>query len=155
MGVALNTAGVTVGYVAEATAGTRPTTGYTLIPEIKEIPSFNPAPDTLETTVLSETDYKTYIFGLKDLGGSLTFKANYNDDLITAWETMVTAYEALTGGKGLWIEIKHPSLTKSVFFKAQPSDMGVPAMGVNQILETELFLAPLSAPIQEAKSTVA
>ena len=44
MGVAINTAGVTVGYAVEATAGTRPTSGYTVIPDIKSVPELNPSP---------------------------------------------------------------------------------------------------------------
>ena len=33
--IAMSTAGVTVNYAVEATAGTRPTTGYIKIPSIK------------------------------------------------------------------------------------------------------------------------
>ena len=83
MGVALNTAGVTVGYAVEASAGNRPTTNYIEIPDIKEVPEMNPEPETLETTVLKETEYKTYIEGLKDLGGALSFLANYTEELST------------------------------------------------------------------------
>ena len=61
MGIALSTAGVTIGYATETTVGTRPTTGYTVIPDIKEIPEMNPEPETLETTTLAATEYKTYI----------------------------------------------------------------------------------------------
>lgn len=55
MGLAISTAGVTVGYAVEAAKGTRPTTGFKLIPDLKEVPEMNPEPETLETTVLSET----------------------------------------------------------------------------------------------------
>ena len=47
MGVALNTAGVTVGYAVEASAGTRPTTNYIEIPDIKEVPEMNPEPENI------------------------------------------------------------------------------------------------------------
>ena len=81
MGIAISTAGVTFGYAVEATAGTRPTTGYILIPDIKEIPEMNPEPETLESTTLAATEFKTYIEGLKDLGGALSFLA------LTAYHT--------------------------------------------------------------------
>ena len=55
-GIQLSTAGVTLWYAAEATAGTRPTTGYEKISEIKSIPELNPEPDNLETTTLEETE---------------------------------------------------------------------------------------------------
>ncbi len=154
MGIALSTAGVTVGYATEATVGTRPTTGYKIIPDIKEIPEMNPEPETLETTTLAATEYKTYIEGLKDLGGALSFLANYTTELETEWSALVTAYNtAKTSGKSIWFEVKHPQLTKSVFFTGQPSAMGLPGMSVNSVLETNLYITPTNAPVWETKTT--
>lgn len=156
MGIAVSTAGVTFGYAVEKTKGTRPITGFILIPDIKEIPEMNPEPETLETTVLSETEYKTYIEGLKDLGGALSFLANYTSELETVWAALVEAYKtAAVTGLATWFEIQHPKLEKSVFFTGQPSAMGLPAMSVNSVLETNLYITPTNAPIWEAKSTKA
>ena len=154
MGIAISTAGVTFGYAIEATKGTRPTTGYTLIPDIKEIPEMNPEPETLETTVLSETEFKTYIEGLKDLGGALSFLANYTEELETVWGELVAAYKsAAKEDKSVWFEVKHPKLEKSVCFTGQPSAMGLPAMAVGNVLETNLYITPTNAPAWVAKST--
>ena len=154
MGIALSTAGVTVGYAVEATAGTRPTTGYTQIPDIKEVPEMNPEPETLESTTLAETEYKTYIEGLKDLGGALSFLANFTTELEEVWDELVTEYKtAKASDKSVWFEVKHPVLEKSVFFTGQPSAMGLPAMSVNAILETNLYITPTNAPIWETKTT--
>ena len=154
MGIPLSTAGVTFGYAVETTKGTRPTTGYINIPDVKEVPEMNPEPETLETTTLAETEFKTYIEGLKDLGGALSFLANYTTELETVWAALVTAYQtAKTTGLSVWFEVKHPGLAKSVFFTGQPSAMGLPAMGVNAVLETNLYITPTNAPIWEAKST--
>ena len=154
MGIALSTAGVTIGYAVEATAGTRPVSGYINIPDVKEVPEMNPEPETLETTTLAETEYKTYIEGLKDLGGALSFLANYTTELETAWGDLVEAYQtAKAAGKATWFEVKHPGLTKSVFFTGQPSAMGLPAMSVNSVLETNLYITPTNAPAWETKST--
>lgn len=156
MGVALSTAGVTVKYAIETTAGTRPTTGYIMIPDIKEVPEMNPEPETLESTTLAETEYKTYIPGLKDLGGALTFLANYTDELSTVWETLMTAYKtAKSGGKNVWFLIDHPDIEKGVFFTGEPSAMGLPAMSVSSILETNLYITPTNAPEWLEKPTVA
>jgi hypothetical protein len=153
MGIALSTAGVTIGYAVEATAGTKPTTGYTNIPDIKEVPEMNPEPETLESTTLAETEFKTYIEGLKDLGGALSFLANYTTELETVWEELVTEYKtAKTTGKAVWFQVKHPGLTKAVFFTGQPSAMGLPAMSVNSILETNLYITPTNAPTWDTKS---
>lgn len=152
MGIAISTAGVKVKYAVEATAGTKPATAFTEIPDIKEVPEMNPEPETLESTTLSETEFKTYVEGLKDLGGALSFLANFTAELQTAWDGVMTAYAGLTGGKSMWFEISHPKLAKSVFFKGQPSAMGMPSMGVNSILETNLYITPNSAPKWETKS---
>ena len=154
MGIAISTAGVTFGYAVETTKGTRPTSGYDLIPDIKEIPEMNPEPETLESTVLSETEYKTYIEGLKDLGGALSFTANYTSELESVWAELVEEYEAARASDlSVWFEIKHPKLDKSVFFTGQPSAMGVPAMSVNSILETNLYITPTNGPAWNTKST--
>ena len=156
MGIALSTAGVTFGYAVETSKGTRPTTGYINIPDVKEVPEMNPEPETLETTTLAETEFKTYIEGLKDLGGALSFLANYTTELETVWAALVDAYKtAKIDGKSVWFEVKHPGLTKSVFFTGQPSAMGLPAMGVNSVLETNLYITPTNAPVWEARSTTA
>jgi hypothetical protein len=154
MGIAISTAGVTLGYAVEETKGTKPTTGYTLIPDIKEIPEMNPEPETLETTDLAQTEFKTYIEGLKDLGGALSFTANYTTELETVWAALVTAYKAaIAEGKATWFEVKHPKLAKSVFFTGQPSAMGLPAMSVGSVLETNLFITPTDAPKWDTKTT--
>ena len=154
MGIAISTAGVTLGYAVEATAKTRPTTGYILIPDVKEIPEMNPEPETLETTTLAATEFKTYIEGLKDLGGALSFLANYTTELETVWSALVEAYKtASEDGKSVWFEVKHPKLSKSVFFTGQPSAMGLPAMAVGNVLETNLYITPTNAPAWETKST--
>lgn len=156
MGIAISTAGVTFGYAVESTKGTRPATGYKVIPDIKEIPEMNPEPETLETTVLSETEFKTYIEGLKDLGGALSFLANYTTELEGVWAELVAAYkEAIEEDKSVWFEVKHPKLDKSVFFTGQPSAMGLPAMAVGNVLETNLYITPTNAPAWETKSTAA
>ncbi len=58
MALELSTAGVLLKYACETTAGTRPTTGYTQIPNIKSIPDFNPEPESLEVTDLSDTEWR-------------------------------------------------------------------------------------------------
>ncbi len=153
-GIALSTAGVTIGYAVEATANTRPASGFTVIPDIKEIPDFNPEPESHEATDLEETEYKFYVAGLKDVGGALGFLANFTEKLQTEWEGIVTAYnEGVASGKRMWFEIKHPKLPKSVFFTGEPASMGLPSMSVNSVMETTVYITPTSSPIWETKST--
>lgn len=153
-GIALSTAGVAIKYAVETNANTRPTTGYTRIHDIKEVPDFNPEPETIEATDLEETEYKFYVAGLKDVGGALGFLANFTQSLQTQWDEVVEAYKtALAANKRMWFEISHPKLEKSVFFTGEPASMGLPSMSVSSILETTLYITPTSSPIWETKST--
>lgn len=150
----LSTAGIQLLYAVETTAGTRPTTGYTRIYGAKSTPSLNPSPETLETTTLDETEYKTYIDGLKDLGGALEFTFNLTQDLIDTWDSLMTAYEtAKADGKATWFTIVVPGLTESFYFTGNPSNMGLPETSVSSVLEITNYITPTNAPEKYAKPT--
>lgn len=51
----LSTIGITIGYCAESTAGTKPSTGYTNIANITSIGEIAGSPDQLEVTNLVDT----------------------------------------------------------------------------------------------------
>ena len=149
-----STASMRLYYAVETSAGTRPTTGLVKIPEIKSIPSFNPAPETIQSTTPEETEYHTYVEGLKDLGGALEFGANLTEDLITAWGTCNTAHDALTGGKAMWFYILHDGLSEAVAFEGDPAPLGLNEATVGNMLETTLYITPNSAPEWVSKPTV-
>lgn len=154
MAINLSTAGVMLAYAVESEKGTRPTTGYTRIKGIKSTPSLNPAPETLETTTLDETEYKTYIDGLKDLGGALEFTFNLTEELIEKWDELMSAYEAgKTSGKATWFTIIVPGLTNSFYFTGNPSEMGLPETSVSSVLEITNYITPTNAPDKFAKPT--
>lgn len=151
-----STAGMYLCYAPEATANTRPTTGYIKIPEVKSMPSFNPSPETIESTTLEETEYKTYVKGLKDLSGSLEYNANLTEDLMTAWSTLMTTFNTtVTANKRVWFAVVHPYLSKAVFFTGDPSSIGLNEATVGGMAETTLYITPTSAPVMEAKPTLA
>lgn len=152
--VNLSTAGTTLSYAVEETAGTRPLTGYTVIPGVKSTPATNVSPETLDTTDLAEEEYKTYIDGLKDLGGALEFTANMTEVLMDKWETLMSAYEAAKeSGKSVWFCISTKGLSKAVFFKGNPSPLGMPETSVNAVLENTLYITPTNAPAWHEKPT--
>lgn len=150
----LSTLGIQLHYCVEEIAGTRPTTGYTRIYGIKSTPSLNPAPDTIETTTLDELEYKTYVDGLKDLGGALEFTFNLTQDLTEKWDALVQAYEtAKASNKKVWFTIVVPGLTDSFYFTGNPSAMGLPETSVNGVLEITNYITPTGAPVKAAKPT--
>jgi len=151
----VSTAGMYLAYAVGA-ANSRPTSGYTTIPEVKSMPSFNPSPETIESTTLAETEYKTYVEGLKDLGGALEFGANLTDDLVTFWETMLAAYDdAVAVGNVMWFVIAHPKLAKATYFQGDPAPIGINEAAVSAMAETTLYITPNSAPVMAAKPNAA
>jgi len=150
----LSTAGVLVKYAVEQTAGTRPTTGYKTIPNIKSIPDLNPEPSTLEVTDLSDTEWKRYIPGLKDPGGALSFGANNTDAFQADWDALVEAAEtAKAANKSTWFEIWIPGIAKSFFFAGIPSPLGLAAMDIDAVLEINAYISPNEVEGWAAKST--
>lgn len=150
----LSTAGMQLMYAVETTKGQRPTTGYIAIPEIKSMPSFNPAPNTIDSTTLAETEYMTYVKGLKDLGGALEYGANLTEDLIDFWETLLNAYdEAATAGMSMWFAVVHPKLSKATYYVGEPAPIGFNEAEVGAMAETTLYITPNSAPIMADKPT--
>lgn len=156
MAINLSTAGIHLYYAVEETAGTRPTvkTAYKDLAGVKSIPSLNPSPETLETTTLNETEWKTYIDGLKDLGGALEFTFNLTQDLVTMWDTLMEAYEsAKATNKATWFLIDIPGLTKGLYFPGSPSSMGIPEAAVSSVLEITNYITPTGAPEMAEKPT--
>ena len=154
MAINLSTAGVKLAYAVEETAGARPTSGYTRIYGAKTTPSLNPSPDTLETTTLDELEYKTYIDGLKDLGGALEFTFNLTELFITTWDALIEAYEtAKASGKSCWFLIDIPGISEGFFFRGNPAELGLPAIEVNSVLETTVYITPTGAPQRATKPT--
>lgn len=145
--------GVKIGYAAESTAGTRPSTGYTALPDLKSTPSLNTTPNTADATTFDNQEFTTYVELLKDLGGALEFSANFTNELKTAWGTMIDAYDALTGGKRMWFVISVPGISENVFFAGMPSEMGIPEMSANSLIETSVYITPISEPEWQPAAT--
>lgn len=153
MALEISTAGVALKYAVETTAGTRPTTGYTAIPSIKETPDFNPEPSTLEVTDLSDLVWKRYIAGLKDPGGALSFTANLTNAFKTAWEALVSAYETgIAASKATWFEIAVPTIG-SFYFTGIPSELGINGMSVDEVAEIEVYVTPNTIEGWDTSST--
>lgn len=151
----VSTAGMLLLTATETTAGTRPTTGWTKVPEIKSMPNFNPAPATIDSTTLEETEFMTYVEGLKDLGGALEFSANLTDDLDTYWSALVTSYEtAAEDGKAMWFCIYHPKLAKATYFTGKPAPIGFNEASVGSMTETTLYITPMTPPVRDTKPTL-
>ena len=145
MAIELSTAGITVKWAVEATANTRPTSGYTKLSGVKSISEFNPEPNQIDVTPLDEETWHRYIPGLKDVGGAQQLTVNDYDDFRTSWDALMTAYTTASAtGKGLWIEYNVPGITSkpSFFYRAVPQDLGFNGAEVDSAFENVVYLTP-------------
>ena len=155
MAIDLSTAGVSVNWAVETSAGKMPTTGFTKLPGIKAIPDINPEPSSLDSTTLDATEWKTYISGLKDPGGALAFTANNTEEFQTAWAALVEAAQTGTEtNMATWFAIIIPGLTQAFCFSGDPSPLGLSAIEVDAVLEVDAYITPTAISGWEAKPTV-
>ena len=142
MALEFSSAGVTLKYCVEASSGTRPTSGYTTIPNIKSIPDFNAEPSTLDVTDLSDLVWKRSIQGLKDVGGALAFTANMTASFKTAWNSLVSeATSAKADQKSTWFEVAIPNFD-SFYFSGMPAELGMKGMEVDSVVEADGYITP-------------
>ena len=144
MAIALNTAGILVKWCTETTAGTRPSSGFTTIPDVKSIPEFGSDVNALQSTPLSATSNHTYIEGLKDSGGAIGLTVNLTDAFMTAWDSLISAYNtANSSSKATWFEYYIPGMTKSFFFPGKPISLGFGGADVDEVLEDTANILPV------------
>lgn len=123
MALEITTVGAQVKYAIETTAGTRPTSGYTVLPNVSSAPEMSMDVDALDASDITD-EITRYAKGRQDPGSDAEFTLNHTEAVITAWETLVTA--AQTGkaaNKSCWFEYVYPGATKSYFFKAEPVEL--------------------------------
>lgn len=153
MAMEILTAGIGVKWAVETVAGTRPTSGYTLISDITSIPEYNPQPSNHQVTNLQDTKFHRYIPGLQDPGGAMGFGANDTDTLHTEWAAMVSAWQtAKASGLALWIEYAIPD-RDSMYYTAIPTELGFGGAEVDSPLTTTVYLTPNSEPVWATAST--
>ena len=141
MALEFSTIGVKIGYCVETTAGTRPTSGYTNIPDIKSIPDIAMSPNQIEVTNLID-QFRRYIPGVKDVGSDISLTANLTANLKSIWATLVTnATTAWASGKATWFEISIPGFD-SFYFAGIPTELGVNSIGVDAVIEASLHIIP-------------
>ena len=141
MALEFSTLGIKLNYVIETSAGTRPTSGVTNIPDIKNIPGFDLSPNQLPVTNLSD-DTERFIPGIKTLGGDKTITANHTVALRSKWASLVSAAEtAWACGKSTWFEVEIPN-EDSFWFAGIPTMQGLADITVDSVLEAQLHIIP-------------
>lgn len=141
MALEFSTIGVKIGYAIETTAGTRPTSGMTNIPDIKSIPGIDLTPSKLDVTNLVDK-YRRFINGVMDAGDDIALTGNLTASLKTVWTSLVSAAaSAWSSQKSTWFEISIPGFD-SFWFAGIPTEMGFNEMGVDAVAEASLHIIP-------------
>jgi hypothetical protein len=125
---------------------------WTVIPDILSTPSLNASPAKLETTTLAETQQKTYIDGLVDLGGSFEFSANMTPELITA----VTAAAVVPAtGKTRAFAISFPApLSKAYWWVGKVEPVAPGENSVDAVATTTVYITQETALATVAATAV-
>ena len=135
----ISTLGVRMLYGVETTAGTKPAS-FTYLTRVNEIGGINLTAEQIDASAL-EDEITRNIAGREDTGGSFDVTINLTNETVTEWETLISAYEALTGGKQMWFEIYSPYLTKAFFVVAQPpKHIPLPDMSQNELQTVAITL---------------
>lgn len=156
MAVQITSIGAKISYAVETVAGTRPTTGYIHIPNLKEFPEVDAQPNSADSTTFDNTTYTSYTPLLKDLGGALEIVGGMNPDLFEVWNTMYESYAtASEEGKTTWICVDIPGLTQAGFIPSAISSIGIPGLTTNSLVDKSLYFTPIGEPIWDTKPTYA
>lgn len=154
MGIAITSIGVKVSWAVETTAGVRPTTGYKLIHDLKELPDTNAAPNTEDATTFDNTKNTSYVNLLSDLGGALTIVGNLTQQLESDWAAMCEAYEtAVSAGKCVWMCWDIPRITEAVYLPIEPTELRIGGITANSLIEQNLYVTVLDDIERGAKPT--
>lgn len=140
----ISTAGIRFGYAIESSVGVKPS-AFVNFANPKSIPDLSPEPNGLDTSSLNieAGGYKTYIEGLKDIGGSIGIGFGMSQLLLDTWNNMCEASKtAEAQNKRTWFVFYHPALDKSFFMTGQPSKLGFPEAEVDTVWDATAYVMP-------------
>lgn len=120
----MSTAGMQLAYGVETESGVMPEE-FNIIQGATSLSEISSEKEQIEVTPLSEKEYKQYVGGLADPGGTWEIGFNESNVLHTSWATIMQAYKtAVSGGKRMWFEAFHPSLDEAFYLVGEPNALG-------------------------------
>lgn len=135
----ISTLGVKFGYAVETEAGTKPT-AFTQLHRISSIGEIASTRETIDADALE--DYDTpQIEGKTTNSTTFDVVVNLTNETQAEWEALIAAYEALDGGKAMWVETWFPELDDAIFVKiAPPTILPAPAVDKNGLFTATMTL---------------
>lgn len=149
----VSSAGIKISYCVETSAGVRPTSNYVekesgatlrIAEYVTGISGLTADFEQYDVTPLAEQNRRRFVKGLQANDGNLSLACNINPTSRTDWDMIVTTYQALTGGKGMWFCFTLLGDTQSAYFRCEPCPMGFPdveagsaVQGAIQLIENQ------------------
>lgn len=134
----LTSLGLKTSIAMETTAGTRPETGYYLIPNVTGLPDLDFENDTIDVTSYDNTKNRSYLPGLKDTGGLLSLETNFNEYDVTMWDDIAKKVKEDTTGKIAWLMVDILGTKLKYFIPVIPTETGIPEAPVNDKVSQNL-----------------
>ena len=120
----MSTAGMNLCYGVETTPGEKPTS-FTIIQGATSMGEISSEREQIEVTPLSATEYKEYVGGLADPGGTWEIGFNESNALHEEWGKIMQAYKtAIATGNRMWFGAYHPSHSEEFFIIGEPNSLG-------------------------------
>lgn len=133
MALEISSVGAKVMYCWETTAGTRPTSGYTQLPDVNEAPEQDLSVETIDVSNITDRITR-YAPGRQDPGGDMVFTLNHTDAVIDVWDGLVSsASTMIPQGKRLWFQYQFPEASKAYFWAGRPMKLGTSGIAQNEL----------------------
>lgn len=121
----MSTAGMLLGYAVETTSGEKPTSGFKIIQGATSLGEISSEKEQIEVTPLSATEYKEYVGGLADPGGTWEVGFNESNVLHTTWKQVIEDYKTgIAENKRMWFEAYHPQHEEAFYIVGEPNILG-------------------------------
>lgn len=141
MALEFSTAGISLKYAVEATAGSKPNS-FTNIPDVVSIADINEEPNMLDVTNLADLVWTRQINGLRSSGGALNVTVNGTANFKSVWTTLCTAASsARASNKATWFEITVPGYSSAFFITGSPSDLGFFGADVDEVYRGDVYIS--------------
>lgn len=133
----LSSLGVKVGYGVGTSAATAT---YDVLHRINSIGGISASSETIDAGALEDLKERS-VAGRESTGGSFDVTVNLTTEVATEWKAVIAAYEGLSDGEKLFIQIDIPGMTDGYFVSVQtPKSIPLPDISQNSLLTVAIPL---------------
>ena len=130
----ISTVGASFRYAVETTAGTRPTSGYTLIPHVNSVGLSSPSVNTGDVSNIQDKVSRSIPLR-QDFDANVSVDLIHAEKAIDAWALLVATTEAAKASNlAVWYEMRYPTpATKSYYFYGEAQALKGAQLNNNEV----------------------